>query len=360
MGSAQNKRNGLDRVGDGAEGYPDQYIVIGVDITAEALKARFKGTKRETYVCAIIDAAWQAQRTKKPPTRAFVELLRGGVEVPIIVSDLGRDGTLDAWEEVDGKRKRCGKNWVVVIEGRQRVLGRRILDAENKPKGIAKLKITCVYRVFGNKATALEATIVRCVTAGRVARTPSARAEDAAALRRSGMGLEDIAPLAEARDATEVEHLLCLDKCETEVKDAVDEGKILLAECKILATKSPEEQVRLVLRKTAVEPGTGRTKDAQKARNAAAAPAQKARPRKYGEALAITAETTTAVTYTGADVAMLVRYLLGDGDVLHDKGVSDHARALIASVEAKVKGPAIGASVANDVAGGAPQAIAAE
>ena len=357
MGSAQNKRNGLDRVGDGADGYPDQYTLIGVDITPEALKARFKGTKREAYVCAVIDAAWQAQRTKKPPTRAFVELLRGGVEVPIIVSDLGRDNTLDGWEEIDGKRKKAGKNWVVVIEGRQRVLGRRILDAENKQRGIARLKIECKYRVFGTKSTALEATIVRCVTAGRVARTASARAEDAAALKRSGMGLEDIVPLAEARDAAEVELLLCLDKCEDEVKEAVDAGKIALGECKSLSTKDPAEQVRLITRKTAVEPGTGRTKAAEKARNAAAPPAQKARPRKYGEALAITAESAE-VMFSGADVAMLVRYLLGDSDARHDSGVSDHAKALVKSVETKLK---VGAkpALANDAAPADP-AVAAE
>lgn len=271
MGSEQKSRTGIDRVGEGGQAPPEAYTIVGVDISAEDLKGRYKGTRREAFVCSIIDAAVQRQRTKGPPPAGFVNTLRGGVNTPILVCDLNRDGTKDAKDE---EGKKCGRNWVIVIEGRQRTMGLRQINAENT--GAPKLGLRCIYQSFPSEGAGLAAALVKIASGARVARTFSQRAEDATDLDNRSVAHADIAPLVEARDEEEVKMLLCLAKCIPEVQESVDAGVTPLALCKVLCAQSETEQARRVARKTSG--GAGNAAPTRGQQDAAAPPRPKARP----------------------------------------------------------------------------------
>lgn len=272
MGSEQNRRNGLSRDTDGAKGYADQFTILGVDIDPEALKKRYDGTKRHAYVCAVIDGLVQKQRTKTGKAPAWmVRVLRTATHIPPIkVADLGRDGTLDGWDDSSGKRKKAGKNWALVDDGRQRVMATRENDAASGATGQPRRMLSCIYETYSAKDTYADAVMSRVGANLREARTFSQRAEDAADMARAKYAESDIAPYVEARDGAEVLLLLALDKCEQGVKDAVDAGRVPIADCSVLSRLSPEEQVRRVARKTAG--------DGKGAKDRAAAPRAKTKP----------------------------------------------------------------------------------
>lgn len=253
MGSEQRTRNGLSGTADGAQGYPEQFIILNVDIDPEALKARYAGTKRHEYICNIIDGAVQLQRTKRPPTPAFTRGLRRAKQIPpLAVCDLGRDGTKDGWETVEGKKRKAGLNHVLVIDGRQRDMATREnnrLDEQDHGKPARQLR--CEYVTFPSTGTREAVVLFKVGANVREIRTFASRAEDAADMKRSGYSDEDIAPYVEAKDAAEVGLLLLLDGCEDEVKAAVDEGRLALADVADLSKRKPEEQARRVTLKTA-------------------------------------------------------------------------------------------------------------
>lgn len=251
MGSEQFDRYpGLKRRSEGAAGDPNMFTVIGVDVDAEKLKTKYKGSKQEGYAAAVIDAVVQIYRTAKPPPAPFVDTCRGGIHEPIIVCDIGADAK--------------GKSWMVVVDGRQRCLSARIINAE---KSGVTLDIAAVFRPFRRGTAGLDATLVKVASNCRVARSYSQRAEDAADL--TARNVAGIAALVEARDDAEVALLLHLHQCSDAVKEAVDAGKVPLADAAVLRKLTEEEQARRVARKTATG---GRV-----AQNAAALPRAKTR-----------------------------------------------------------------------------------
>ncbi len=280
MGSEQNARNGLKRRGDGACGFADQYTIVDLDIGADALIARYKGTKREAWIADVVRGVVQRQRTAKPPDENFVRWLRRSRSIPAItIIDLGRDGTKDGWEEVDGKRRKAGKNWCVILDGRQRDMGQREVDKIEEEAGRPKRLLDCDYFVPSAKTPREDVVFYRVATALRVARSHSSRAEDAADLREQRYADEDIAGLVEARDVAEVETLIALHACCDAVKAAVDEGRYPLADvarCK-LNTLPEDEQIRRTSRSTAAPKGAN-GKAARGARDGAAKARAKTRP----------------------------------------------------------------------------------
>lgn len=284
MGSEQFERLGIGRSKEGALEYPDKYTVIGVDIDADALIARYKGSKGESYAGEIIRAVVQKYRTAKAPPGYFVNSLRGGVNEPIILTDLGPD-----------KR---GKSWAVVVDGRQRCVGLRTVNEENasaKP-ALPRFKCPAVFRAFSHKGAGLAAAMVKAVSNVHVAMTPSQKADDVLDLDWRGVGHEDIAHAIGARDTDEVASLLALAACCDAVKVAVDEGRYPLADvarCK-LHTLPEAEQVARIARATAAPKGAT-DKAARKARDAAAPARAKTRPARVlasveGELIRVTAD----------------------------------------------------------------------
>lgn len=305
MGSEQRTRNGLDGAPDGAQGYPEQFVILNVDVDPDALKARYAGTKRHEYICNIIDGAVQLQRTKRPPSAAFTRTIRRAKQIPALdVCDLGRDGTKEGWEEVDGKRKRAGLNHVLVIDGRQRNMATRVNNALDIENGKPPRKLRCEYVTFPASGTRDAVVLFKVGANVREIRTASSRAEDAADMKRGGVSDEDIAPYVEAKDAAEVGLLLLLDGCSDGVKAAVDEGRRALADVKSLAAFGHDEQERRVARK---EAGPGRA-----GKDAAASPRPKALARPVVEAMAEKLIRLPDFDGTRANVSALLRYVLGD------------------------------------------------
>lgn len=294
MGSEQFDRYpGLKRRSEGAAGDPRLFTVIGVDISAEALKAKYKGSKQYAYACDVIDAVVQKQRTAQPPPVSFINLCRGGIHEPIIVCDLGADAK--------------GKSWMVVVDGRQRDLSARAINDE---KTGVEIDVSAIFRPFKRGSAGLDATMVKVVANARVPRTYSQRAEDAADLRARGVA--NIAPLCEARDDAEVEHLIALNGCADEAKVAIDANLLPLAYASHLATLPPEEQVRQVARKLA-----GSSK---KGRDAAAPPRLKTCPSRMllGVGAAFDKVSTKAPQFTGKEFAAFCRWAAGDVTALVD------------------------------------------
>lgn len=333
MGSEQNQRNGLDRDSDGCKGFADQFIILGVDIEPEALKARYEGTKRHAYVCAVIDGLVQKQRTKTKRAPAWlVKVLRAATHIPPIkVADLGRDGTLDGWEDEKAKKgKRAGKNWVIVDDGRQRTMARRELDDEATAAGLPRKQLAAVYETYSAKNTYVDAVTSRVGANLREPRSFSSRAEDAADMKRGGYVDEDIAPYAEAKDAAEVAMLLALDTCIQDVKDAVDAGKVALVLSAKWAKLSDEEQASRVAR--AVVSG-------KKAKDAAAPPRARTCPSAVvtGISKAFYNTTTKAPQYTGEEVAALLRWVAGDTTSLEKEAKFERVWRIVESGEAEMQ-----------------------
>lgn len=296
MGSEQFERYpGLKRASEGAKADPTVYTVIGVDIDAERLIAKYKGSKQHGYAEEVVRAVVQKYRTAKAPPASFVDLCRGGIHEPVILCDLGADAK--------------GKSWAVVVDGRQRVMAARTINAERN--GIA-LDVAAVFRPFKRATAGLDATLVKVASNCRVPRTLSQRAEDAADL--SARSVANIAPLVEARDDAEVKLLLALNECCDAVKESVDAGRTPLADCPALAKCDPAEQERRIARKAA---GPSR-----KAQNGAAPPRAKTQPSKRIEAVA------DAFEDEDMRIAIVLRWAAG--------GVKDPPKWL-ADILAKIK-----------------------
>jgi hypothetical protein len=103
--------------------------------------------------------------------------------------------------------------------------------------------------------------------------------------------------------------LIALAECAAEVRDAVDAGSLALKDAAAMAKHAPEEQARRAARKTA---GPSKVK-----RDCAAPPRPKALARPVAMAMVGAVESGTGsaarrVSYSGHDVARLIRYVLGD------------------------------------------------
>lgn len=321
MGSDAHKATGLTRLDKAGKGYPEQYVIVGLDISANDLKARYKGTKRHEYISNIIDGAVQLQRTKGPPSAALTRLLRKAKQIPAIyVCDLGRDGTKDDEEEgPDGKPVKVGRNHVLVIDGRQRDMATRInnIAAATDPDSKGARQLECIYVTFPSTDTYDAVVEFKVGSNVREPRSFSSRAEDAADLDRGGLSMEDIAPFAEVRTVDEVNLLLALHKCHDDVKALVDSGRVGLAAVARVATLTPINQVAWAARKAA---------PSRKAANEAAPPRPKARSAKLGVALA----REMGARGINGETHALARWFAGD-----DKALADHPRLAKALESAK-------------------------
>lgn len=298
MGSEQFDRYpGLKRRSEGAQGAPESYTVIGVDITPEKLVAKYKGSRQEGDVIA---AVVQKYRTAKPPPDSFVRTLRRGIHEPIIICDLGADAK--------------GKSWAVVVEGRQRVVGARIINAEvDAGGGGLRLDVPAVFRPFARKTAGLDAVMVKITSNARVAMTPSMRAEDALDLDARSVSHEEIVGAGLASTAEEVPLLLALAACCDEVKASVDAGVTPLADCRTLSALPTDEQARRILRKTA---------PSRKAADAAAPPRPRARAASLARGVADALSTTKngrpdgPIEGVSSDAAALAAWFAGQEDAL--------------------------------------------
>jgi hypothetical protein len=324
MGSEAYARLGLGRSKEGALDYPDKYTVVGVDVDADKLIARYKGSRGEKYAAEVVRAVVQKYRTAGDPPDYFVRSLTGGVNEPIILTDLGPDAK--------------GKSWAVVVDGRQRALGLRIVNDRNaasKPP-LPRLQLAAVFRAFKRDGAGLAAALVKVTSNVRVARTFTQRADDVLDLDGRGVAHADIAPLVEASDAAEVALLVALAGCDVAVKDAVDAGRLGLAEVGALAKLSHEEQARRVTRATAAPKGAN-GKAAREARDKAAPPRAKSLPRPKALAIAdaFRAAPRVGVRFTEDDIEAVVRHLLGEDGALHAAGVSDAVREIVKAASGK-------------------------
>lgn len=261
---SDNKQRVVDRLGleRGKEmtcDYPDRFTVVGVDISEKALLALYKGNDR---ACEIIRAAVDKTRTANAPPQWFINSLRGGVHEPILLVDLGPD--------------KDGKSWAVVDNGRQRVLGLRIVNDENAANNIPRLKMDAKFKTIGKKDAGLTAALVKATSNVSVAMTPSQRADHAASLESMGVGVTDIMAAIGARDEQEVKMLLALAKLDPSAQQAVDDGTVPIALATTLEAFPPAEQKRRIERKTSGGKGNAAPTKAQQ--DAAAPPRAKGRP----------------------------------------------------------------------------------
>lgn len=295
MGSEQNERNGLRRRGDGASGFAAQYTIVDLDISALDLIRRYDGTKRAAWVAEVVLGAVQRQRTKRPPSEAFTRgLKRAKVIPPVVIVDLGRDGTKDG-EEKDpstGRKRKAGKNHSIIVDGRQRCMSERENDRKREADGEPCRLLDCDYMVPSSKTPRQDVVLFRVGSAIREIRSMSSRAEDAADMIGQRYAPEDVAPYVEVETAAEVELLVALHGCDESVKDAADAGKLLLADVAALAKCSHEEQAQRVARKLA-----GNRK---RAKDAAAPPRAKTQPASV--LLSWAAEVRASVTGIAAAV----------------------------------------------------------
>ncbi len=144
-----------------------------------------------------------------------------------------------------------------------RTMARRAEDAEIIAAGRPKLdrrqllSTSVVFPAVGTYAAVVNYRVVENV---HDRRTFASRAEDVYDLRASGRSVESLTREGEVATAEEVQMLLALHECDDAVKDAVDAGKVPLADAIALVKCDAEEQRRRIARKLA---GTnGKAKDA--------------------------------------------------------------------------------------------------
>lgn len=252
--------------GESAEAFPEEFTVVGVDISAEALCALYpdKG-KMHARARAIVLGVRDKTRTAKAPTPAFVSTLRRGVRQTISLANLGPDTN--------------GRIWIVVVIGRKRTLGLRIWNEAN-PEKRHEIKGMLEPLVHNSKAgidAELEALEANAESNVFEAMEESSKADHALMLSAKGRAPEDIVITIGARNVEHVGLLLLLAECCDEVKEAVDAGRIGIAEVADLAKHKHDVQRQRILRRLA---GPNRAN-----KDAASPPRPKARSAKTLEAM---------------------------------------------------------------------------
>jgi hypothetical protein len=242
-------------------GPPEEFIVIGVDVDADALCKKYPNpdtSKAHARAQAIIRGVVDRTRTKGPPPDWFVQSLAGGVRQFPTVANLGPDSK--------------GRIWIVHVVGRQRNTGLRIW---NKKHPDDTHDLTCVLAPLKHNDKAgidaeLDALEANAESNVFVAMAPSSLGDHAARLKAKGKSDAYIAGRIGARDAEHVRQLVALSECCEAVQQEVDAGRVALAACVALSKLAPEEQERRVKRTAAASAnGGGR---AQAARDAVAPP----------------------------------------------------------------------------------------
>lgn len=233
MSSQSISEMGLRRGGDSLVGKPDQFMVIGADITAAELIERFAGN---TWAIEVIRALKDRRAERgDPPDYFWMSLRSQGVLVPIRFVNLKTDSR--------------GVPWLVVVAGRNRVLGLRKVNRERLALGQEafdiKAEILNLPRDKEGIKAAFAALDVKTAENISVAMRPSDNADRALEWHNKGMTDRDIAVKLGVREEVaekEIPALIALSQCIDEVREAVDAGTLPLARCIRLAKKSEDQQ----------------------------------------------------------------------------------------------------------------------
>lgn len=307
-------------------GAPEEFTIIGSDISAEKLSALYPDeSKAHERARAIIRGVVDRTRTKGPPPDWFVASLSGGVTQFPTVANLGPD--------------RKGRIWFPMVIGRQRNGGLREWNRRNP--GNAH-ELTCVIAPLKHNDKAgidaeLDALEANAESNVFVAMPDSGKADHAARLKSKGKADADIAGRIGARDAEHVKQLLALAECCEKVQAEVDAGHVLLADALVLCKLTPEEQARRVARKQA---GNGKA-----AKDASAPPRAKTKP----AAVLASWEATVRASVEGlpprdAESPVIIRRLgFIEGLIAaQGKGIPEWAAKFVEVEEAARKGRASG------------------
>lgn len=264
--------NGFTVAGERHRAYPDQYTIVGGngpnDRSAAALLVLYPDdSAKHRRARGIINGARDRLRVAQPPPRGFVDACRNGIVQDVGVADLGED--------------KNSRTWIVLLVGRQRIMARRILDAEGAKQKPPEppLYVGCTFAAFIGKdfdaeLAALEANAASNCT---VPEPFSVKADRAVAFDGKQMAHADIATKIGVAGAETVVLLLALAKCEPCVQEMVDTFKVPLSAAVRLAKLSPDAQAQQMAR---LKAGTSK-----KAKDGAAAPRAKAQPRPVVESV---------------------------------------------------------------------------
>lgn len=232
MSKKQVDELGLERGGDSMRGTPDKFTVIGADISADELIARFKGN---SWAIEVIKVLRDRRGERGDPPAFFWKSLRDGVLQAIRFINLGVDTR--------------GVRWLVVADGRNRVLGLRLVNSERADRGEGPMVLKADILALPRDGEGIRASLaaLECKTTANlhVAMRPSDLADRALDWHGRGISLMDIARKLGIRDEVaeqEIPALLALSQCVAEVRDAVDAGALPLARCIRLAKKSEDAQ----------------------------------------------------------------------------------------------------------------------
>lgn len=311
--------------GEESEGPPESYTIVGLDVSAERLlesypDATSKGDRTgHPRARAIIAGVRDQTRVAEPPPEWFVESVGHKQEEPIVVANLGPD--------------RGGKTWLVVVRGRQRTMALREWNSRQKPENRRNL----FARIEGLRHTAainaeLGALLSNVASNTHVAMRLSQKADHALMMRERGVPNASVAVHLGIADAAQVAHLLTLADCAAEVKEAVDAGRLALAEVSGYVKLDHDEQRRRVLRATAAGKGANGKGD-REARDAAAPARQKATARSVVERAVATVGATPERAYNHREVVALLNWAIGVPDDLCDDLVGDDVRELVTAAQ---------------------------
>jgi hypothetical protein len=250
------KKIGIVRGGGGefCHGDPRAFTILGLDIEAEKLVALYSETEghlgdMHRRAVAIIKGVCDRTRTVEPPPAEFIRSLGEGVEDAIIVANLGPD--------------KKGKDWVVVVAGRQRTWGLRLWN--EKVPAVERLEIPAEIRAFRNRAgidAELTALSTNATSNVFVAMRPSQLADHAIMLREKKLTPGNIAIKIGAKDADHVALLCALGDCAPGVQRAVDAMRLPLSACAHLVKLPIGEQERRVARQLAGKSPSAKNKAA--------------------------------------------------------------------------------------------------
>jgi hypothetical protein len=213
MSSEHIKQMGLIRAGDATKGRPDQFTVIGADISAAELIKRFDGNPwAQEVIKALKDR--RAERGD-PPAFFWMSLRDQGAHTAIRFVNLGNDAK--------------GVPWLVVVDGRNRVLGLRKVNIERQALGqeafLLKVEILNLPRGKDGIRAHLAALETKTVANISVAMRPSDNADRALDFERMGMSHLDIARKIGIRDEVAADEVPALGAQRVERRE-VDDGRV--------------------------------------------------------------------------------------------------------------------------------------
>ncbi len=216
---------------ENAEDLPEAYTVLCVDIGPDELKARYPGND---VVHAYIDAAMQERRNYRPPSKAFVRSLWGGVHEPVIYIPLGPD--------------RYKKSHSLIFSGNKRIVGARMSNVDRKVDGLPPNAVRGIPKSYAGTAAEKgdKARDLKALSNAREPMTVTDQAELAAEYNGGSMPLEDILIRVGARNEKEYRELVeiaaLMPSLSKKALDALDSGAVKLTRARKLAKLSKSDQ----------------------------------------------------------------------------------------------------------------------